>query len=274
MDRWQTLRAIISQLLLVFWLSGSAYAQPISDRPIQIGVQDFKHYAPYSSYQNWRYQGFNRDLLDLFAQSEQLNHHYQPLPLPRLYRALVDQDIDLKYPDNPNWNSAYKKQSGKTIHYSKAVVSFTDGLLVPRKHTQRPIRRIGVLTGFTLSQDYDQPPYKDIKVLRSSRYATLIKQLEDGDIDAIYANIDVTQALLKNQYNRPLWLVFNANYPHHQGTRHLSSSTSKELIDRFNEFLQAQQTQIQALKALYSLDQAPSIEASDKLWASYPRPEK
>ncbi len=80
-------------------IPGTAQSEPV--RELVIGVQDFRDYLPYSEIRDGDYRGFNRELLDLFAQHQGYRFRYQPFPIKRLYLALLNGQIDLKYPDNP-----------------------------------------------------------------------------------------------------------------------------------------------------------------------------
>ncbi len=102
------------------------------ERKLIIGVQDFKEYLPYSQYNNGRYSGFNRELLDLFAYYYKYHFTYEAYPIKRLYKKFTTGRIDLKYPDNAYWSAHLKKKL--PIKYSTPVVTYIDGVMVrPKK---------------------------------------------------------------------------------------------------------------------------------------------
>lgn len=91
-------------------------------------VQDYKALPPYSGYENGDYTGFNRELLDMFANEKGYRFDYVAFPVKRLFFEFVNGVGDLKYPDNPNWALQVKKDA--QIAYSDPVVEYVNGVMV------------------------------------------------------------------------------------------------------------------------------------------------
>ncbi|MDD1793712.1 transporter substrate-binding domain-containing protein [Enterovibrio sp. ZSDZ42] len=219
-----------------------------------IGVQPFPDYSPYSSYQNGDYQGFNRELLDAFAEKNGYHFEYQALPLKRLYRSLLSGSIDAKYPDNPRWSQNLKE--GHEVVYSEPVVSFVDGIVMLDQDHNNPredLRNIGMISGFTPWPFLSDIQAKKINVFEAGDMDALIKMLLTKRIDGIYTNTAVIRLrLLKYPPNAPI-MSLNRHLPFLSGTRHLSSTQHPELVVQFNQFLVDNTHYISLLKEKYGL---------------------
>lgn len=74
--------------LIVRWvlLATLAVTRPaFAETRYTVLVQDYPSLPPYSSYQDGDYQGFNRELLDLFAAHRGYAIDYVALPVKRLH---------------------------------------------------------------------------------------------------------------------------------------------------------------------------------------------
>ncbi|WP_245621477.1 substrate-binding periplasmic protein [Enterovibrio calviensis] len=220
-----------------------------------IGVQPFTDYSPYSSYQNGDYQGFNRDLLDAFAEKSGYHFEYQALPLKRLYRSLLTGSIDAKYPDNPRWSQNLKE--GYEVVYSQPVVSFVDGIVMLDEDHDNPreeLHNIGMISGFTPWPFLSDIQAKKINVFEAVNMDALIKMLLTERIDGIYTNTAVIRLkLLKDHQDAPA-ISLNRQLPFLSGTRHLSSTQHPELIIQFNQFLKDNTDYISSLKKKHGLN--------------------
>jgi hypothetical protein len=189
-----------------------------------VGVEKQSFQPHYWIGDQGEYQGFARDLLDLFARDAGLDIQYQPLPVNQLTQHLLNGSIDFKYPDSPNWAGDLK--GGKGIVYSQPVVQYVDGVLVaPKRQGQG-------------SADLGQ----------------MIKQAMKQQADGAYYNVVVATYYLDNIRARPGALVFDPDLPHTRGTFNLSSLRHPELIQRFDRFLAEHKAEVDALKARYQVE--------------------
>ncbi|WP_131828034.1 transporter substrate-binding domain-containing protein [Salinivibrio sp. PR6] len=233
-----------------------AVAWPVSAKTTYVvGVQSFSQYYPYSAYSNRNYSGFNRELLDMFANEYHYRFVYKALPLRRLYRRFVEGAVDLKYPDSPDWSPDIKKKVSVT--YSDPVVSYTDGVMVIDQHYGRPLdefRFLGVVAGFTPHPYQSRISAGKIRVDESYQYDSLLMKVISGRVDGGYANIDVAQFYLDQMGLKKGSVKFDDTLPHVKGTRHLSTIHYPKLIKEFNQFLADNQAKITELKARYGLE--------------------
>ncbi|OOE89200.1 substrate-binding periplasmic protein [Salinivibrio sharmensis] len=220
-----------------------------------VGVQSFSQYYPYSAYSNRNYSGFNRELLDMFANEYHYRFVYKALPLRRLYHRFVDGAVDLKYPDSPAWSPELKKRVKVT--YSDPVVSYIDGVMVIDQNYGQPLDKLnflGVVAGFTPQPYQSRISTGKIRVDESYKYDSLLMKVISGRIDGGYANIDVAQFYLDQMGLKKGSVKFDDTLPHVKGTRHLSTIHYPKLINEFNQFLADNQEQINELKARYGLE--------------------
>ena len=228
---------------------------PVVAQTYVVGVENLPFAPHYSTDAQGNYQGFARDVLDLFASSSGISLEYRPLPVDALLPALLSGEVDLKYPDNPDW--APEQKAGKTLRYSQPVTQYVDGVLVAPERLGQGIgalKRLALVEGWT-PRGYEAPiqagqislaPSAD---LRQMVHAALKKQA-----DGAYFNVVVATYYLDNIRAKPGALVFDPSLPHTRSTFHLSSVKQGELIQRFDRFLVDHAKEVAALKAKYGVE--------------------
>lgn len=238
-------------LLLIMSVSVSVNAKTT----YVVGVQSFSQYYPFSAYSNRSYSGFNRELLDMFANTHHYRFVYKALPLTSLPSRFVDGVVDLKYPDSPDWDRDIKK--GVNVIYSEPVVDYIDGVMVIDQNYGQPIdqlQRLGTVVGFTPELYQSRIRSGQIRLNESYKYDSLMMKLVSGRIDGGYANIAVAQFYLDQMGFKKGSVRFDDTLPHEKGTRRLSTIHHPKLIDEFNQFLSDKQEAISALKARYGIE--------------------
>lgn len=250
--------------LLIYW-QFSSITSVSAQTTFTVGVQDFHDYSPYSTYKNNIYNAFNRELLDLFAESYDYTFIYEARPLPRLYAEFVAGYLDFKYPDNRNWN--YDLKAGLDIQYSQPVVSFIDGILVLPENIGNINQKkytLGILSGYSPAKSILKRAEQGQIVLKNVyNYYRLLQLVISKHIEAAYINIAVSQYQLASLYNDKNKLLFDSSLPNIKGHRHLSSFKHPLLIKQFNQFLESHQKEIQRLKDKYKVEEG--IEGYDDL---------
>ena len=122
----------------------------VSAESYVIGVEKLAFAPHYSIDAQGQYQGFARELFDLFAQTSGVELSYKVLPVEQLLPALLSGQVDFKYPDSETW--AQEQKAGKALSYSQGVVEYVDGVLVaPQRHGQpiEQIKRLAMVNGWT-----------------------------------------------------------------------------------------------------------------------------
>jgi len=241
-------------ILVIFFLPLFLLATNVPKTQYTIGVQNFKHYLPYSQYQNKKYVGFNRELLDMFAKKMGYEFIYKAYPIKRLYKTFLNKGLDFKYPDNKYWNAKLKRLS--PITYSNKVIEYIDGVMVKPKNREKGIKylkNLSIVAGFT--------PFSYTRYIKNGRvkfheefnYKNMIIKVLAERVDGVYSNIAVTKYYLTNVAKKNEQLVFNRNLPHIRSFRHLSTIRYPKVIQEFNIFLQSNKGEIENLKRKYKI---------------------
>lgn len=220
-----------------------------------IGVEDSAFAPHYSLDKQGQYQGFARELFDLFAAKSGVQLSFKPLPVAQLLPALLAGEVDFKYPDSANW--AEDKKAGKTLNYSQGVVDYVDGVLVAPQRQGQPIeglKRLAMVNGWTPWGYQERIDEQKIALTYSDDLRQMIRLALKKDADGAYFNVVVATHYLDNIRARPGALVFDAKLPHSRGSFHLSTVKHQQLLQRFDRFLVEQQTEVAALKARYQVE--------------------
>ena len=118
---------IKKSLLVTITLMGMGF--PALAETAKLGTEDILYFPIYGRENNLsdEFSGFAREFFDEFSTQMDVNIVYVPLPIKRIYKSLmVDQSIDLKFPDNPSWQSIYREDI--PLIYSDPFIQFTDGV--------------------------------------------------------------------------------------------------------------------------------------------------
>lgn len=223
-----------------------------------VGVQNFTEYMPYSQYYDGKYSGFNRDLLDAFAESYGFTFIYEAAPPKRLQQMLLLGKVDFKYPDNVYWGPDSKKD--KMIYYSQPVVRYVDGVIVLSSNLGKGVenlKTLGTVIGFTPYAYLEFIQKGSIKLHENPSYMGLLRQIIRGHVDGAYVNIAVSRYYFQKEtidHQDESVLVFDAVLPHTRSTRHLSTMAHPGLIRVFDQWMEQNQDMIDALKEKYEVE--------------------
>jgi polar amino acid transport system substrate-binding protein len=100
-----SLHACLAAWAIFFSVIGPARAQEAPTLVVGVEEQD---YLPAYGWRDGRFEGAAREILDAFAADRGLRLEYRALPVKRLFASLVHHEIDLKFPDNPDWETKVK----------------------------------------------------------------------------------------------------------------------------------------------------------------------
>lgn len=227
-----------------------------------VGVENIDYYPLYA----FSYRGsYAEALLSRFAEAEKLQLLYSPEPITRLYHGLLESgSLDLKYPDNPNWATELKED--KKVHYSKGLSYYTDGVYVLPKNLGRDrsqFKTLGVLRGFTPVAFEDLLLQRKVRLVTHADLGQLLLMALRGEIDGVYANMDLSHHWLTHTIKRPHGLVFDSSLPFERGEYHLSTIKHPELIERFNQFLEREGPLVKELKDQYGIMDHQELPATE-----------
>ena len=138
-----------------------------------VGVESLAYY-PFYVDEKGSYQGFARELFDAFAESQSIELTYQPMAVPELFASLLNESIDLKFPDNQYWKRELKK--GHKIHYSVEIISYVDGALVLFENKEKGmnfLKKLGTIKGFT--------PFPYLKLVEEKKKSSLEEIVKESE---------------------------------------------------------------------------------------------
>lgn len=223
-----------------------------------IGVENLQYY-PLHTVRNGKYIGFARDLLDAFASKKGYTFKYVPLPINKLFPALLQEgSVDFKYPDNPQWQPGLKQNA--VVKYSMPVVVSEEGAMVlPGKKGAElaQVRTLGTVIGFTPWPYKDFIDAKQMTLVANGSFEGLLREAMMGRLDAVYINVDVANAMLRDVLKTPGKLVFDPDLPYARSDFSLSSVRYPAVIEEFNAFLHNEKPMIEELRKKYGLTDQP-----------------
>ncbi|RSD29849.1 transporter substrate-binding domain-containing protein [Vibrio pectenicida] len=237
---------IISLFVLIY--------SPLSHgKDLVIGVENID-YDPIYSIKSGQYTGYARDLLDQFAKQYHHTITYRPLPIVRLFHELVEEEIDLKFPDNPNWGSDFKKESA--ISYSQSTLSYIDGIMVPtNKLGQTKLKTLGIVRGFTPYAVIDEVNQGTIKVKEFNSIKNLFSIfLVRNDVEGVYFNTAIASYTMRSLGIDDEMIAYDPSLPHINGDYFLSTIKHIDIIKQFDEFLEKNASFVKKLQEKYGLN--------------------
>lgn len=237
--------------MLALWCSwvASAAAQTPS---YTVGVEDYENFLPYSEFKGGEYRGLGRDMLDAFAKQRGYRFDYKVLPLKRRDAMFTRGELDLAFPDNPNWVTVLKK--GLRVSYAP-MLEFTDGVLVRPEDKGKPVTRIktlGIPLGFTPYPYQQLVNSGEMRLEESARYDRLYEKLVRRHVDGAYMNTRIADYYFSNvaRYSEAP-VVFDPDLPNAMGFWYLSSIRHPKLIEEFRDFMASNKAMIDELKQRY-----------------------
>lgn len=237
------------------WALASLFSTSSMAQTYVVGVENLSFPPHYSTDAQGRYQGFARDVLDLFAATNGITLEYRPMPVDALLPALLDGVVDFKYPDSPVWSAEQK--AGRSLRYSQPVTQYVDGVLVAPERAGQGVgtlKRLALVEGWTPRGYESQIQSGQIAVTPSADLRQMIHGALKKDADGAYFNVVVATYYLDNLRARPGALVFDPDLPHTRGTYHLSTLKHAELVAQFDRFLAEHANEVAALKTKYAVE--------------------
>lgn len=238
-------------IILVCWL----YSAVALTEPLRVGLENHDYYPYYKAVEGQAYDGYCIALLQAFAKHENLELELRPQPVNRLYRNMLgEHSLDLLFPDNPAWPR--KARDGQPLYYSKAVVEIVDATVVRREQLAQglnAIKRVGIVRGFTAEAWQPLLEQHRIELVEVQDIQSLIRMLERGRLDAIYANPQVVEHHMQLLGIAPQQLQRDPQLPQITTSFHLSSYQYDQLIKRFDQFLSEQAPMLNQLRQQFDL---------------------
>lgn len=249
------LRSTVLALLVWIGSTCAAHAEPEAGRVFVVGVESLQYYPLHSLDRNNEFTGFAREVLDAFARRHGYTFRYVPLPINRLYAALLrERTVDFKYPDNPKWREELR--TGINLSYSDAVVTTEEGAMVLPRRRGRPLaefKTLGTALGFTPWPYQEVIDSKAITLTTNPSFEGLLRLALAGHIDAVYVNVDVANHMLDDPLKAPGGLQFDPGLPHARSDFRLSTVRYPAVVQQFSQFLQQERGWLRQLRSRYKI---------------------
>ncbi len=218
-----------------------------------MGVEDTR-YFPHYDLIDGRWEGFGADLLRKFAEDTGLSLEIKPMPVERLFRSFVLNEIDFKYPSSPEWKKTAKTDLG--VIYSDRVVDYIDGASVLATNAGNDdVKTLGIVRGFTPVAWQKKIDSGATTLIQTDSFHSLVLLALRGRVDAIYANSDVVQhlawELLEEHDMQNASLIFDRTLPYDKGAYRLATRHYPKVIDEFNQWMLSNSEFIEQLKNSY-----------------------
>lgn len=214
---------------------------PAIAETVKLGTEDILYFPLHGRANNLsdEFSGFAREFFDEFSAQTDVNIVYVPQPIKRIYKSLmVDQSIDLKFPDNPGWRSTYREEI--TLTYSDPIIQFTDGVMIKTTNIDSSSFKLDILgsiRGFTPVPYLKQIARGALKLIEFSNTSELLLAVANDKIDGAYLNIDVAAHQMKQLFSNQSPLIFAKKLPFSKDYYYLSTVNEKAVILKFNTFM-------------------------------------
>lgn len=251
--------AVLGGLSLTASGPATAQVETAEPRVYVVGVENL-YYLPAYAVENGQYVGYARDLLDAFAADQGLRFEYRPLPVLRLYASLAAGGVDFKFPDNPNWNVAFRAEHDVT--HSGPVMRFLDACVVRAGNTDieiADVQVVGTVTGFTPWPWLDRIKSGAVSLTENADFTALVRQVLAGRVDTAYASIAVVNRVLDTVLDQPGALAVAPNLPSHQGAYLLSTIAHPDIIAAFDSWMIANAARVADLKTRHAVERGVQV---------------
>lgn len=231
--------------LCLFLFSKTIYADEF-----KVGVEEL-NYLPYFDGSGKQYNGYARELLDRFANSNGHKFIYVARPVARLYQEFLSGKVDFKFPDNPLWKKDLKM--GKAVQYSVPLANSTDGVMMPiADMAKNEIKTIGIVNGFEPWPYMDQIKSGKIIIATTTDLESLLKQVSLKRIDGAYFNVLVAGKKI-NELELSKEISYNSKLPHADNAFTLSTIKKTKILKELDEYILKNAKLVSALKKKYGL---------------------
>jgi len=236
---------------LIILLSFIPYCYSNTVKVYKVGVENI-NYMPFymGSTDKGSYQGYSKEVLDLFAKSQNIKFEYVPMPVIRLFAEFIKKrSVDFKYPDNPAWSKDYwpELKENEQIHYSVPDVITKTGIAVRLEDNLKSVnicKHFAIIPGFTPQSYMEFLSRKDVMIVNPPNINNLIKSIIIKRVNCIYISKEVLTYNLQNSFDKKDSIIFQEHLPYDIQYFSLSSIMHPDLIKAYNLFLKENKNKI------------------------------
>ena len=214
----------IVRLSIIFFFWGLCFKSTLAaENSIHIGVENLD-YRPIIWIEDTEAKGFIPDLIDIVAKQCHFEVDITAFPVARLKKETTEGVIDIKFPDNPNWEVDTTREKV----YSLPVVRYSNAYFSKKSHNT--IKSVAVPLGFKV----EGKPHQHLNIVYVTTLTSLFNLLRENKVDAIYLN----SAVAVNYMNSiGVKLVKRDDMPTDTDLYYFSSINNNNFIDCINLFV-------------------------------------
>ncbi|MCO7222790.1 ABC transporter substrate-binding protein [Pleionea sp. CnH1-48] len=226
---------------------------------IKVGVEDID-YFPYYASEDGSVKGFYKSLMEAFEKQSGYSFEFSFYPPTDVVQALIDNKVDVIFPDNEYWAKDKKLNAG--IRYSQPVTDYIDGVFVMYANRALPLEKLstlGIIKGFNPYPYYTRIDDGHIQLKVYENLEQLILALFNKEIQGAYFNKVLIEHFLSNfslesliQVPLNQKIIFRSDFPMIQSNYKASTIKQQEFLKSFNEFLSKKEP-LETLKRQYNI---------------------
>lgn len=219
---------------------------------LRVGVENMDYY-PVMDFTTVNHRGLFSDVLHEFAQTNDVELDFIPLPLQRFNYWFQEHAIDLRLPDNPRWT----RSTSDTLIYSEPLITVCDTTVVLAKNkyiAQQDIQTLGLLHGFTPAEKWQSKLEEgSLQVAYEGSIRMLTRMLLAGMVDAVDLHIATVEEQLRS-LGLATDLVATAANVSSAGVKYtLSTQSHPSVITALNHYIKENRHTIDALAQRYGV---------------------
>jgi ABC-type amino acid transport substrate-binding protein len=244
---------LLRAALMLWVFVANAHPPVVQQQVVRVGIQEIDYY-PHFDFSSQPPRGYFYELMRLFAQRSKLKIEFVPLPVRRLYQEAAD-GVDVVYPDNPRWQRYLVVNLSK--YYSAPVEMNLGTTLVLPENRDMPlgkVRSVAIIHGFTPTKWLEMASQYRYRLVEVADVDSALGLVLKGRVDAANVEYHVAQHYMQ-QHKLQGKLVVGSQLPYTQLAFLLSSFRDEALIQQFNQFLQQNAADVDALRQKYQLFQ-------------------
>ena len=218
-----------------------------------VGSQNI-NYFPHYHFEAEGDKGFAWQLLQAFAQSENISFRYQSFPIKRLQRELHKGTIDFVYPDNARWHPPASDPQTADKTYSTDFVVTTSGTITTRSKLGNGLAQFKSLAlpfGFTPVK-YKAKDFEKVRIVSTPDAKSALRMLLLNRVDGADVEYNVMQHA-RIEIDPDGRLVLDLSLPHDRVAFQLSTVRHPELIGGLNTFIGNNEELIRQLRNRYKI---------------------
>ncbi len=218
----------------------------------RIGVSYINSYPMFSS-ANRKDKGLGWAILENFAESQNIQFEYAPMPISRLQPSMDSGAVDFIFPDNPHWGS-YRSNRLPNI-FSGPVLSAISATFVRTENqniTFEELSKVAIPFGYSANTWTLPIQTYNIKSVPVRDLGTALHSITQGSVEAADVEYNIGKYIIAQNPNLT-GLSIAPNLPNTSVDYHLSSIKHITLLEDLTVFIKQEKVFIEQLRREYGI---------------------